>query len=135
MDYLEHAAAILNKAREPFEMMALKSQDAAISEAVLNARLRIAEGFAKLAAVDPAADTDARVAKALDIAEDGPIDGEHHKRWVIDQMVRALTGCPMITKTGVDVRGNEYTYEAQGESEEYLRFVRETGGWDEGIAP
>ncbi len=135
MDYLERAAAILNKAREPFEIMALKSQDAAISEAVLNARLRIAEGFAKLAAVEPAADTDARVAKALDIAEYGPIDGEHHKRWVIDQMVRALTGCPMISKSGFDVRGNEYTYEAQGESEEYLRFVHETGGWDEGIAP
>lgn len=34
-----------------------------------------------------------RVKAALAIAEDyGGIDGAHHKAWVIDQMVRALTG-------------------------------------------
>ena len=33
------------------------------------------------------------VDKALDIAiRYGGIDGEHHKDWVIDQIVRALTG-------------------------------------------
>jgi hypothetical protein len=34
-----------------------------------------------------------RIMKALDIATDyGGIDGAHHKMWVIDQMVSALTG-------------------------------------------
>lgn len=33
------------------------------------------------------------IIKALEIAARyGSIDGEHHKMWVIDQMVRALTG-------------------------------------------
>lgn len=36
---------------------------------------------------------DERVAKTLDVAgRYGGIDGDHHKQWVIDQMVRALTG-------------------------------------------
>lgn len=80
-----------------------------------------------------------RIAKALSIAPDGMYDGDHHKMWVLDQMVRALTGCPVVTKTAKDCRGEEYSYQAQGESEEYLRFVHEVGGrdagWDEGIAP
>ena len=34
-----------------------------------------------------------RIAKALEIARDfGQIEGDHHRLWVIDQMVRALTG-------------------------------------------
>lgn len=33
-----------------------------------------------------------QVKKALDIAKMGMNDGAHHKMWVIDQMVRALTG-------------------------------------------
>ena len=58
---------------------------------------------------------------ALNFAKDyGSIDGAHHKAWVIDQMVRALTG------------------------HGYADFVRkrkdgldgpETYNWDEGIAP
>jgi hypothetical protein len=59
--------------------------------------------------------------------------------WVIDQMVRALTGCPMVEGTATDVRGQEYTYEEQGESEEYRAWVaaRCEGGynWDEGVIP
>lgn len=81
-------------------------------------------------------DAEARIRKALEIAPDGMYDGEHHKAWTIDQMVRALTGCPMVTKTATDVRGAEYAYEAQGESEEYRAFVTAAeGGWDEGVAP
>ena len=58
------------------------------------------------------------VAKALDIAfQYADFDGGHHKMWVIDQMVQALTGD---------------AYEAwvknyEGEDEEYE--------WDRGIAP
>jgi hypothetical protein len=62
-----------------------------------------------------------RVDIALAIARDyGGIDGDHHKAWVIDQMVRSLTG------------------------DQYSMFVAdarigddgpETYSWNEGIAP
>ena len=62
-----------------------------------------------------------RVRAALAMAARyGGTDGEHHKTWVIDQMVRALTG------------------------PQYRRWVRsardgdegpDTYEWDEGIAP
>ena len=86
-----------------------------------------------------------RIESALNLARSyGSIDGDHHKMWVIDQMVRALTGCPVEEKSAVDSRGQSYTYEAQGESEEYRRWVADTKAgndgpetyeWDEGIAP
>jgi hypothetical protein len=85
-----------------------------------------------------------RIAAALEFAEDGPTDGDHHKMWVIDQMVRALTGCPLVGQTRTDVHGQSYTYAIQGESEEYRAWVAgvkagedgpETYEWDEGIAP
>ena len=76
--------------------------------------------------------------------EYGAVDGGHHKMWVIDQMVRALTDCSMEKRTAVDCTGKSYEYEAQGESEEYKQFVANhsigedgpnTYDWDEGIAP
>ena len=86
-----------------------------------------------------------RIDKALKYAiKYGGIDGAHHKDWVIDQMVRALTGCPMETGEAKDYKGNPYTYEAQGESEEYNKLVAdacdgedgpETYGWEIGIPP
>lgn len=61
------------------------------------------------------------IEEALDQAHRyAQIDGAHHKAWVIDQMVRALTG---------------YAYD------EWVRQYREEGSdpdayeWDEGIAP
>ena len=67
---------------------------------------------------------------ALEIAAKwGGIDGGHHKDWVIDQMVRALTGCEGATG---------------GESNEYREFVKlasegpygpDTYPWETGIAP
>ncbi|MFG1857552.1 hypothetical protein ACGFJT_37355 [Actinomadura geliboluensis] len=85
-----------------------------------------------------------RVAKALNLVSGGVDDGDHHKMWLIDQMVRALTGCPMVERTATDSRGEPYSYVAQGESEEYRQFVPayqagedgpDTYTWDEGIAP
>lgn len=62
-----------------------------------------------------------RIAKALDtILQYGGIDGAHHKDWVIDQVVRILTG-------------DEY--------EEWVKAAKDgedgpdTYDWDEGIAP
>ncbi len=87
-------------------------------------------------------DAEDRIRKALDIATWGTVDGGHHKMWVIDQMVRALTGCPMEKHAGTDVRGEKYEYEAQGESEEYVSFLEsqmdedeDVIHWDSGIAP
>ena len=39
----------------------------------------------------PMSELKGRISKALAIAEDGVIDGGHHKMWVIDQMIRVLT--------------------------------------------
>jgi hypothetical protein len=33
-----------------------------------------------------------KIARALRVAEYGTVDGSHHKMWVIDQIVRELTG-------------------------------------------
>lgn len=87
-----------------------------------------------------------RIEKALSIAVAyGGIDGAHHKDWVIDQMVRALTGCEMETLTKTSCGGNEpYTYTVQSESEDYIALVKEacngedgpqTYHWETGIAP
>lgn len=86
-----------------------------------------------------------RIDKALEIAHRyGGIDGGHHKEWVVDQMVRALTGCPIVTATSSDANGENYEYETQGESEEYHTFLRDfaegedgphTYSWGIGIAP
>lgn len=88
---------------------------------------------------------DERIAKALDFAvRYGGIDGDHHKAWVIDQMVRALTGCPKVDLIGTDCRGEKYEYSGQGESDEYLKLVANacagsdgpaTYEWAVGIAP
>ena len=86
-----------------------------------------------------------RIAKALEIAmQDGGIDGDHHKMWCIDQMVRALTGCPTEKRVRMDCHGAPYSYHAQGESEEYRQWVAEYSAgqdgpesysWDEGTPP
>lgn len=86
-----------------------------------------------------------RVEKALSIAVAyGGNDGAHHKDWVIDQMVRALTGCPVKTTLIKSSSAESYEYEAQGESEDYKALVAEacngedgpqTYSWETGIAP
>lgn len=66
---------------------------------------------------EPMTADEKKIQKAIDLAyQYSQIDGAHHKAWVIDQMIRALTG------------------------EEYDVFVYdycENGKytWDEGIAP
>ena len=87
-----------------------------------------------------------RVEKALEVAfQHGGTDGAHHKAWVIDQMVRELTGCPtehVVVPKVCEVPG--YEYDRLGESIEYRAWVverkngedgPETYDWDEGIPP
>mgnify|MGYP001306605573 CR=1 FL=1 len=86
-----------------------------------------------------------RIAKALKIAvQYGGIDGAHHKDWCIDQMVRALTGCPLVRETLYDYKQTAFDVLEQGESEEYKALVSaacagpdgpETWSWETGIAP
>jgi hypothetical protein len=86
-----------------------------------------------------------RIAKALEIAKRyGSIDGSHHKMWVIDQMIRALTECPINIKERKDNSGSIFFFYEQIPSEEYKKFVQnhnagEDGpnsySWEEGIAP
>lgn len=65
-----------------------------------------------------------RIERALAlIGRYGGTDGDHHKAWVIDQAVRALTGCPIVVRSAVDCRGAPYEYADQGESDEYLAWV------------
>lgn len=70
---------------------------------------------------DNAAMKQDRIDRALSFAYGyGSIDGGHHKMWVIDQMVRALTGtgyAEWVRKHKLGEDGPD-TYE-----------------WDEGIAP
>lgn len=62
-----------------------------------------------------------RINKALEIARRyGQIDGAHHKTWVIDQMVRALTGSDY----------DDWVKDAKNGKD-----GPETYGWNEGIAP
>lgn len=75
------------------------------------------------------------VEAALKVASDfAYIDGDHHKMWVIDQMVRCLTGCPLEMRSAKDYKGRPYEYETFGESDAYRAFIGD-GNWDTGIAP
>lgn len=86
-----------------------------------------------------------RIRTALEYAiKYGGIDGAHHKDWVIDQMVRALTGCPIEVKTKKTPEGYPFVYDVQGESKEYQELVRKacagedgpsTYSWSIGIPP
>jgi hypothetical protein len=68
----------------------------------------------------------------------GGIDGEHHKTWVLDQAVRALTGCQGVSRNENNVPDH---FEA---NEAYRALIADacdgedgpnTYEWDEGIPP
>lgn len=61
------------------------------------------------------------ISKVLDIAQFGQLDGDHHKLWVIDQIVRALT------KDGYDAWVKSYMTDEDTGRIEWI--------WDIGIAP
>ena len=83
--------------------------------------------------------------EALRLIHDlGGIDGGHHKQWLLDQIVRTLTGCPIETREAVDSRGASFTHEVLGESDAYREWVRafedgedgpRTYEWDTGCPP
>lgn len=85
-----------------------------------------------------------RINRALSYAgRYGGIDGEHHKAWVIDQMVRALCGCNDAKEGAEPMLASGYKSE-QESNREYREWVAsakegddgpETYGWDEGTPP
>lgn len=86
-----------------------------------------------------------RIQAALRVARNfGGTDGAHHKMWVVDQMVRHLTGCQLVEKVNPTAVGGPHRYLGLGESEDYQQWVAgtrdgedgpETYDWDTGIAP
>ena len=86
-----------------------------------------------------------RVRNALEVAVGGIADGDHHKMWIIDQMVRALTGCSTVEAEGRNPStGKTFTYLKMGKSKEYLKWVADyengeegprTYEWDTGVPP
>ena len=71
--------------------------------------------------VGPTSEIEVSIMKAIDLAvRYGGIDGEHHKAWVIDQMVRVLAGDRYddIVRDACDGEEGPDTYE-----------------WDCGVAP
>ena len=64
-----------------------------------------------------------RIAHALDVAlNHGSIEGDHHRAWTIDQMVRALTG-------------SSTAYAAWVALAKRGPAGPDSYSWDEGIAP
>lgn len=91
-----------------------------------------------------------RIRKALELAmRYGGGTEEHHNAWIIDQMVRHLTGCPTVRRMSPYewADGKKHRISGLGESEEYLEFVRKASegendpddpqgpNWSTGIAP
>lgn len=81
--------------------------------------------------------------KALELAFSyGQIDGDHHKTWTIDQMVRALTGenyekfINFYRFTADDGEAGDSSAESEtSEDEEDFEDREEIYSWDEGGAP
>lgn len=69
-----------------------------------------------------------RIDYALTIAEQfGNVDGEQHKQWCIDKMVRALTG--------TDERYERWLYRRNADIDENGQLVPDVFEWDTGVAP
>jgi hypothetical protein len=96
--------------------------------------------------IAPPAELDTRsTALALDlIGRYGGTDGEHHKSWVLDQVVRLLHGAPVRWSERRWEGGQREVDFEVGTCAAYETWVRElragedgpeTYGYDEGIAP
>jgi len=72
----------------------------------------------------PKLDPDIKIEEALKlIFQYGGIDGNHHKQWVLDQVVRTLTGSEEEYQAWVKL----YQEADENNDPQYM--------WDEGIAP
>lgn len=94
----------------------------------------------------PAVMTDTeRIAAALKIlAEYSYVDGDDHQKWLDDQVVRILTGCPFEKSPIHNTGDRPWTTDELGESEDYKAYIAtysngedgpNTYQWSVGIAP
>lgn len=126
-DYLEEAAALLRKAQAA---NAARSGQFGTGREVSDERLRIAEDFARLAAIQHGIAPDgpapaARLATVLHLATyASTAEDRFSLTWVIDQMVRAACG-----------GSEDATAAGLGTSPAYERFREQVGEWSEGMAP
>lgn len=70
----------------------------------------------------------------------GQIDGDHHKRWVLDQVARILHGTPVLVRLAKWDDGTEdYRFDTGEPSADYLEWRQELEDlgyeYDEGVAP
>ncbi len=76
----------------------------------------------------------------------GQIEGDHHSKWVLDQVARAMHGgVPTVKLAKWDDGQEEYRVSELSETKEYLAWIKEMLGeevdgeyeydYDEGIAP
>lgn len=69
----------------------------------------------------------------------GQIDGDHHSKWVLDQVARILHGTPVLMKIASWKNGHtEERFNTGEPSKSYLDWVErmtEENGYDDGIAP
>ena len=74
-----------------------------------------------------------QIKKVLDLALQSGCDDNvlPSQAWIIDQMVRVLTGCPTVRLTSTQY-GKRYTYKGLGESKEYREFVRKARQGEDG---
>lgn len=71
---------------------------------------------------------------AMNIARHYVPETPENKTWVMDQMVRALTRCPIAVKT-IPLGREIAEIEILSESQDYLRFLSNHPNWDQGIPP
>jgi hypothetical protein len=131
--YLDEAARLLRDATAALDRRAGMEEtttDLAYHRSLMEDRLRLAEGYTRLAAIQrgiapggPA--PDARLAAVLRFATyASTAEDRMSLEWVIDQMVRAACGCP-----------EDATVAGLGTSPAYERFRAQVGEWSEGMAP
>jgi hypothetical protein len=128
--YLDEAARLLRDATTALDRragMGEKTTDLAFHRSLMEDRLRLAEDYMRMEATrrDAAPAPDARLAAVLRFATYASMaEIPVHFLWIIDQMVRAATGCP-----------EDATVAGLGTSPAYERFRAQVGEWSEGIAP
>ena len=93
---------------------------------------------------DPTSDK-SRIKRALDFAHSHAEFSDLNTSWMIDQMVRALTGCPLEIEEGFNWAGEPCAHESQGASQAYRQFVKNAlkraeqvtpePYWDVGVKP
>lgn len=64
------------------------------------------------------------------------IDGDHHQKWLVDQIARILLGTPVVLVTAKWSNGyTEDRFRTGEPSNQYIGWIQSRDEYDEGIAP